>query len=231
MAKRLAESTYLVLVRHAETDWNNEYRFQGHSDTPLNDAGRATIGSVIEAVRPWEPVAIYSSDLLRAREMADEVGRALGMDITASADLRECNYGNWEGMTEEEIRKEYEAELEQWRSDEAGFARGGGESLEEMQTRSWAELESIADAHAGKAAAVFTHSGPIRGAVCRIFGLGIAERYRIQVDNGSLTVLCRTLKGLWRLVLLNQTVHLGLSVSASSPVASMAPDQPRDAER
>ena len=231
MTKKLADSTYLVLVRHTVTDWNDEYRFQGHADTPLNDEGRAVIAPVIDAVRSWGPAALYSSDLLRAREMAEAAGKALGLNVNLSEDLRECSYGKWEGKTLEEIREKYAGELEQWRSNEAGYARGGGEALEEMQARSWARLKSLADAHPGEAVALFTHSGPIRGAVCRIFDLSISDRYRFQVDNGSLTVRRRSPKGLWQLVLLNQTVHLGERAPAVSPVASMESDQAREVER
>lgn len=235
MVEKPVDTTYLILVRHTVTDWNNEYRFQGHADTPLNDEGRAAIPLVVKAVRFWDPSAIYSSDLLRARVMAETLGQELGLSVNFSEDLRECSYGDWEGKTLQEVKRERAGELERWRGNEAGYARGGGESLEEMQARSWSGMVSIADAHPGEAVAVFTHSGPIRGAVCRIFDLGIAQRYRFQADNGSLTVLRRSREGLWHLALLNQTVHLGKGAPFLSPVASLgsdrAPDQTREAER
>ncbi len=213
-------STYLVLVRHAQTDLNSEYRFQGHVDTPLNSEGRETIGPTVEAVRSWAPERIYTSDLVRAREMAEAASEALGVEMEPRRGLRECSYGAWEGMTIEEIEARYPGELEEWRADEARVARGDGESLKSMQERSWAELEAIAGRHPDGTAAVFTHSGPIRGTVCRIFDLSIAERYRFQVDNASITVIRRRPSGDWQLVLLNQTNHMKEPLSGPSQVAS-----------
>ena len=214
------KSTYLVLVRHAQTDWNDQYRFQGHADTPLNEEGRSAIASTTAALAAWAPVRIYTSDLVRAREMAERAGQVLGLEVESRAGLRECSYGDWEGMTVEEIEETYPGELEAWRADEARVARGGGESLREMQERSWAGLETIAGAHEGETVGVFSHSGPIRGAVCRIVELSIAERYRFQVDNASLTVIRRRPSGTWQLVLLNQTNHMKDPLNGASGVAS-----------
>lgn len=201
-------NTHLILIRHAETDWNAELRFQGHSDTPLNESGRAAIPRVIEALRPMEPVVIYTSDLLRASQMAEAAGEVLGIEVIPGKELRECDYGSWEGKTMEEVRRDHEGELDAWYKDEAGYARGGGESLEEMQERAWAWINSIAGAHPGETVALFTHSGPVRGAVCRIFDLGMVDRYRFQVENASISVLSRHPTGEWQVVLLNQTSHL-----------------------
>lgn len=220
MSSKRPDSTLLLLIRHAETDWNNEYRFQGHSDTPLNEAGRATIPYLVEALRFWKPAAVYTSDLLRASEMALAAAQALGIESIPLEGLRECNYGNWEGKTLSEVAGESSDKLELWRNDEAGIARGGGESLKQMQERTWSCLEGIADAHPGETVAIFTHSGPIRGAVCTIFGLSMAERYRFQVNNASISALKRTAEGEWQLILLNQAGHPGTEPGDSSPAAS-----------
>jgi broad specificity phosphatase PhoE len=223
MAGPPKDHTHLLLVRHAETAWNAEYRFQGHADTPLNESGRATIPAVINALRPWTPTIIYTSDLVRAREMAEAAGKALGVPVVADPDLRECSYGAWEGLALAEVRRRHPEELERWLADEGGHARGGGESLHEMQERTWQALERIALAHPGEAVAVLTHSGPIRGAVCRLFSQDMATRYRFMVDNASLTVFRRSGEGRWQLVLLNQTSHLQREPAAHSPTATQPP--------
>jgi broad specificity phosphatase PhoE len=223
MVNKVPDSTYLILVRHGVTDWNNEYRFQGHSDRPLNEEGRAAIPALVSSLSGWQPVAVYTSDLLRAREMADAVGMELAIPVSADEALRECSYGKWEGKKIEEVRAEFSGELEEWEKNEADYPRGGGESLRQMQQRSWARLESIAAEHAGQTVAVFSHSGPIRGAVCRLFDLTIADRYRFQVDNSSLTVLRHSSDRVWQLVLLNQTTHLGEGATAVSPAAAFTP--------
>ena len=68
----MASETLIVMVRHAETDWNAELRFQGHTDTPLNELGRSRIEPVTEALRAWQPEVLFTSDLSRAREMGGQ---------------------------------------------------------------------------------------------------------------------------------------------------------------
>ena len=213
------EDTRLLLVRHALTDWNDQGRFQGRSDTPLNQQGRESIPAVIEGLRPWKPASIVTSDLARAHAMAEAAGRALAIRVVTDPRLRECDYGKWEGLTLEEIRERYPDELERWRQNEAEGARGGGESLREMAERSWGALVEIAGRNRGRATAIITHSGPIRAAVCRIFDLSMGERYRFQIDNGSLTIVRRRGNGRWQLVLLNQTLPVS-TPGSESPVAS-----------
>jgi len=77
----MVSETLIVMVRHAETDWNAERRFQGHADTPLNELGRSRIEPVIDALRSWKPDVIITSDLSRAREMAEAAGVALGRGV------------------------------------------------------------------------------------------------------------------------------------------------------
>jgi broad specificity phosphatase PhoE len=216
----LADSTWLILIRHAETDWNSELRFQGHEDKQLNEVGRATIPAVVEELRAWGLTAVYTSDLKRAREMAEATAGELGLPVIPMVELRECSYGDWEGMTLDEVREQFDGALEAWQADEDGYRRGGGESLEEMSERSWAAMESIVEQHPGETVAVFSHSGPVRSAICRLFDLSLAERYRFQIDNASITVLRTTESGRWQLMLLNQTRHLGDDRHLSSRAAS-----------
>jgi len=207
MANPSPETTRLVLVRHAVTAWNSEQRFQGHADTPLSDEGRLTIPAVIAALRPWAPAAVYTSDLSRAREMAEAAAVELELPLIATPELRECGYGAWEGLTLDEVRERDPEGLDEWRRRETIYARGGGESLADMHERSWSYLERVAADQAGRAAAFFTHSGPIRGVICRLFDLGLDQRYRFAVDNSSLTVLQHTPGRGWQLLLLNQICH------------------------
>src|SRR6266545_5850147 len=95
--------TTILLVRHGETDWNAERRVQGHSDTPLNETGRAQAVALADALEGKEIDAVYSSDLLRAHETARIVAKRRGLEVTAIRDLRERNFGTWEGLTDEEI--------------------------------------------------------------------------------------------------------------------------------
>jgi len=91
--------TELLLVRHGETDWNAAGRLQGHTDRPLSDYGREQARRLAEELVGEEFDAIYASDLARARETAEIVGAQLDLPVVLDPDLREKNWGTWEGLT------------------------------------------------------------------------------------------------------------------------------------
>ena len=131
--------TTILLARHGETDWNVERRVQGHSDTPLNDTGRAQARALAEELA-GEPIdAVYSSDLVRAHETARIVAAQRGLEVTAIRDLRERNFGTWEGLTDEEIYVRHpQARDRSWQE------WGDAETRDEMADRVLAALHRIA---------------------------------------------------------------------------------------
>jgi probable phosphoglycerate mutase len=139
--------TTLLLVRHGETDWNAERRWQGHADVPLNDRGREQARALAESLA-GEPVdAIYASDLSRARETAETVGARLGVAVTTDPDLREVDVGPIEGMTAEET---------------GAIAEWQGEPKEAHAARILAAVERIVEQHPGERVLVVTHGGSMR---------------------------------------------------------------------
>jgi broad specificity phosphatase PhoE len=94
--------TTLLLVRHGETDWNAVGRLQGHTDRPLSDYGREQARRLADELAEEEFEAIYASDLARARETAEIVGVQLQLPVVLDPDLREKDWGNWEGLTSTE---------------------------------------------------------------------------------------------------------------------------------
>jgi broad specificity phosphatase PhoE len=89
--------TTLLLVRHGETDWNAEGRLQGHTDMPLNDLGRRQARALADELAGDGIEAVYSSDLARASETAEIVAERLGLPVGLDPDLREKDWGTWEG--------------------------------------------------------------------------------------------------------------------------------------
>src|ERR1700731_205740 len=94
--------TTLLLVRHGETDWNAEGKLQGHPHRPLNEYGRQQAEALAASFSTGSIDALYASDLSRARETAEILGAKLGLGVEVDPDLREKNWGNWEGLTSEE---------------------------------------------------------------------------------------------------------------------------------
>ena len=178
--------TTILLARHGETDWNVERRVQGHSDTPLNDTGRAQARALAEELGD-EPIdAVYSSDLMRAHETARIVASQRGLEVTAIRDLRERNFGTWEGLTDEEIYVRHpQARDRSWQE------WGDAETQFEMAERVLAALLRIAEAHPGQRLLVVSHGGPHRRVLahCSIEGVERIDNchvVRVEVVDGNL---------------------------------------------
>jgi broad specificity phosphatase PhoE len=159
--------TTIVLVRHGETDWNREHRFQGHADTPLNEAGRIQAAELASSLGDEGLSTVYTSPLRRASETAAVVGARLGLDIRPLEALREIDVGAWEGLTIDEVRERYpESASADWR---AGWP--GGETYDELSARVLPALVGLADTHPDERVLAVTHAGPVRAALAAAMGL------------------------------------------------------------
>jgi broad specificity phosphatase PhoE len=168
--------TTLLLVRHGETDWNADGRLQGQTDRPLNDFGRRQARTLAEQLAGEELEAIYSSDLSRARETAEIVGERLDLPVELDPELREKDWGTWEGLTAVE-------------RDRVEFV---GESAEEHRERTLRALRRIAERHPGDGRVlVVTHGGSIRRVQTAVLGLALpvvenCGRWSLVCENGAL---------------------------------------------
>jgi broad specificity phosphatase PhoE len=138
--------TTLLLVRHGETDWNAQGRLQGHTDRPLNDYGRQQAKALAHRLAGEGADAIYTSDLLRAKETAEIVGERLGLTVVVDPDLREKDWGTWEGLTgDERVAVEFE-----------------GETTEAHRDRVMGAVRRIVARHPEQQVVVVTHGGSLR---------------------------------------------------------------------
>ena len=171
--------TILLLVRHGETDWNADGRLQGQTDRPLNDYGRRQARRLAEELDGETLEAIYSSDLARARETAEIVGERLGLAVALDPDLREKDWGNWEGLTAVE-------------RDRVEFV---GESTEAHQERTLRALKRISERHPGDGRVlVVTHGGSMRRVQTSAMGMALpvvenCGRWLCACENGSFRAL------------------------------------------
>jgi probable phosphoglycerate mutase len=152
-------TTELILIRHGETDWNRELRFQGHIDVPLNDLGheqarRLGLRMAGESVQHLE-----CSDLMRAQQTAAPAALQLGLEIQTSAALREQSFGIVEGMRAEEIQQLHPRAWEDWLQFREDHAMPEGESALRFHARVMDALGGICARHAGRCVMVVTHGG------------------------------------------------------------------------
>lgn len=170
----------LYVLRHGETAWNLERRMQGTKDSPLTERGRAqaeAMGRTLKAELAREPSAtiFLRSPLGRARQTADIVGRALGLDAGQWRDeprLAELGYGTWEGFSWKEIEVTHPTALADWRADPHGYCPPGGETHHELRRRSAAVLGEIA--RSATRTVIVGHG--VSGAVLRGLNLGLDAR-------------------------------------------------------
>jgi len=154
-------TTTIYMVRHGETPWNIEGRYQGHLDPPLTKKGLQQAQTTASQLAPLGFDAIYSSDLARARQTAEALAAATDLPIQFDPRLREIHQGEWQGVLIGDIRQGWPAEIDGWESDPWNHYPPGGESLQQQQTRVFAAVDDIAIWQPGKKVAVFTHKLPI----------------------------------------------------------------------
>jgi probable phosphoglycerate mutase len=178
-------STILLLARHGETDWNRDRRIQGHSDVPLNAAGRAQAVELAQRPELSAVRAGYSSDLSRATETA-EIALAGRAPLVTLEGLRERHFGTWEGLTDKEVHRRFPAVRD-------GRAWGDGEAHDEMTERVVGTLLQLAPKHRDETVLVVTHGGPIRAAflACGLEPgpIGNCSLARFEVVDGRLARL------------------------------------------
>jgi alpha-ribazole phosphatase len=175
----------ILLVRHGETTWNKDRRFQGRLDVPLNDTGREQARELAEQARGEGLAALYSSPLSRARETAEIVGEALGLEPQLDDRLKEVHVGDWEERLKSDIQRDdpdawaaFQAAGEDWRFP-------GGESLAEQQERVIAALVDITQRRE-LPALVVCHRGVVRCALAHTHNRGLETYHEWSVPNGEL---------------------------------------------
>jgi len=180
----------LLLARHGETDWNRDRRWQGHSDRPLNETGRRQARDLAARIEHEQLEGVYSSDSRRARETAEIVGARLGLPVKTDARLREVSFGEWEGLTSDQIARRYADAFVRWEAGERPL-RPGIEADEAMAERVLEALREIAEEHPDGRVLVVTSGGPIRAAEAHLQGIeqGSARRLLRRVDNCALVEL------------------------------------------
>jgi broad specificity phosphatase PhoE len=173
----------LLLVRHGETDWNRENRFQGRADPPLNLAGREQAHELAARLEDEPLTAVFTSPLQRAAETAEIVAAPRGLRVVPEPGLLEIDVGSWSGLTRAEIEHRFPDGYRRWLELASGW--DDGETYEALGERVVPTLLRIAATHNGEQVLVVTHSGPIRAAVAAADGIAYAEARRAVrgIDN------------------------------------------------
>jgi broad specificity phosphatase PhoE len=181
--------TQLWLIRHGQTDWNVEGRYQGQADLPLNATGLAQAEQLAVQLDGERFEALYSSDLLRARQTAKVLAQKIGLPVQVDPRLREVNQGQWEGELFAVIRERYRTEIAQRRLDPVDGRPPGGESAAEVAARVWEAADDIARDHPDGTVLVVSHGLALATLIARADGVPLEKVYTLIPDNAAIRVL------------------------------------------
>jgi broad specificity phosphatase PhoE len=175
--------TRIWMVRHGQTDWNLEGRFQGQADPPLNASGLEQARQLADLLVDAGIQAIYCSDLQRALLTARIIGEKLGMLPQVNRCLREIRLGEWEGMQSEKIKSQYPDLWHRRQLDPLHVPAPGGENLLELSERVWASAGQIAQQHPDGTVLLVSHGVTLACLICRARGLPLEQALHVIPDN------------------------------------------------
>jgi broad specificity phosphatase PhoE len=179
----------ILLLRHAETEWNRERRFQGWRDIPLSATGHEQAGSAARLLAATPVAAVWSSPLARARETAAPIAAAQGLAVRESDAFKEMGFGGWEGLTRDEVAARFPDALRAWaeRPHEARWP--GAEPLAEVRARALAGLEALRAAHDGETICLVSHGITSRILILEALGLGLDRLWSLQLSATGISEL------------------------------------------
>jgi len=180
---------YLYLVRHGSTGPARDGRYLGRTDLPLDAAGGSQVEALAQLLRAKRRCGRCAcSPLQRAAQTAEILRSATGCIPESDPDLREIDFGRWEGKMFSEIRDSSPEEVERWARFSADFAFPGGESLRDFLDRVGRAADRLAADEAETVLAV-THGGVIKIMLCHLLGIEPRRYVAFEIATASLTVV------------------------------------------
>lgn len=203
----IAQATRILATRHGQTAWNAALRIQGQLDIGLNDTGRWQAQRLATACADEAFDAVYSSDLARARDTAQALASAAGLEVCTDTGLRERAFGVFEGLTFAEVESRFPDQARRWRQRDAGFGPAGGEALQAFYRRAVAAVAALAARHRGQHIAVVTHGGVLDALYRAAARVALDAPRSWQLGNAGINRLLASDEGLV-LVGWGDTAHL-----------------------
>ncbi len=199
---------HLLLIRHGETDWNNQGRIQGHTDVPLNATGIRQAEQLAKRLATEEKLdVLYTSPLQRASATAEIIGKRMNLAPIPDERLIERAVGKLEGLDLPEVRASFPEVFAAWREERWQLLVPGAEDQPTLFRRVTSFLDMLRSQHSGRRVGVVTHGGTLGMILASVLGLDIQKRFPFRIDNTSLSKIdfdhARP-----RIELLNDTCHL-----------------------
>lgn len=177
----------IYLIRHGQTESNLEKRFQGHIDISLNAKGIAQAKKIAVYSQKLKLDKIYSSDLSRAYDTANEIAKLNNLEVIKNENWREGFFGDWEGQRVTDILKTDPENYNYIFNNPENAIIKNGESFPELQKRSWNELQKIISFEKDNSSiAIISHGATIRTIICAILGIRLNNMWKFIIDNTAI---------------------------------------------
>ncbi len=203
-------TTRVFLVRHGQTEWNAQRRYQGRSDSPLTPLGQDQMRRLAAALAQEPVAAVYSSPLERCRWGAERIAAPHGLEPILEPDLVELNHGILDGLRVDEMEERVGALVRRWWQDPDRVRLPGGESLAEARGRAMRAFRRIVAEHPDQTVVVVSHAGINRLILLTLLGAPLRSYFRLQQHNGAVNLIEATSPGQTRIVTVNDTCYLQL---------------------
>jgi probable phosphoglycerate mutase len=203
----------ILLVRHGETDWNREGRYQGRTDIPLSETGRTQVAALGKRLAHVAIHRAFASPLSRAKTTAEAIlaGRANAPALTLDAGLLEISHGGWEGQLASDVERSHAEMFGVWRTSPGRHspAGPGAETLADVEARAWTVLErACSELGPEDTVLIAAHDAVNRVLLCRVLGIPLERVWSFRQAPASLNVLSGPTVSELQVVRLNDSEHV-----------------------
>ena len=207
----------IILIRHGETNWNKEGRFQGQIDIPLNDKGKEQASKASKYLDEIKFTKAFSSPMKRPYETAKIILKNNNIEIEKIESFLEINHGLWEGKLENEIENTWPELLKDWHEKPESVTMPGGESIKEVSERAISAWDLICKTQKeNDTTLVVAHDAVNKTLICHILGLSYSDIWMIKQGNGGITVIDIFKNKNYVLSSVNITNHLGQIIDSTA---------------
>jgi alpha-ribazole phosphatase len=197
----------IFLVRHGLTIWNHEFRYQGHTDIELSSEGRAQAKALQQRFQQENFTAIFCSDLKRALETAKIINESHNLKIQINQNFKEINFGEWEGMTYDDIQNKYPEQIKVWLKTPHLLRLERGESFVELRDRAMVGIREIVSLYSEGNILIVTHGGTIASLICGLLQEPLTKMWEYKQKNSAVNIL-KYCDEKVTIEILNDTSHL-----------------------
>ena len=179
----------LILVRHALTVDNQKSRLSGHIDSSISEEGKEQIDKIINYLKDFYIDKIYTTTSSRTKDTVKKLSELKSIEIIEKESLKEISFGDFEGLTFDEINDKYPKEFQDMIEKGYEYKYPNGESLIDSYNRVCIELDNIISNNDDRTILICSHGGTIRNIITYLISNSYKYHWNFKIDNGSVTIL------------------------------------------